>query len=180
MSLQQNTPITFLFARYLSVRTIGLYTLLLLALSACGPEKRDTLQFGGPAPVFETVALDGAPIRLTAMKGAPVILRFFVSNCKYCRADTKIFNDYYKKYGSAGLKIVYISSDSEVAGLTKFVEELGIVFPVVHDPKQRVAELYHVKVVPQTIILDPDHLVIGAILGGVSATELDDLLLKFL
>jgi hypothetical protein len=37
-----------------------------------------------------------------------------------------------------------------------------------------------VKAMPQTIILNPDHQIIGAILGGVSEAEMDMLLGPYL
>jgi hypothetical protein len=43
-----------------------------------------------------------------------------------------------------------------------------------------IANKYRVKMVPQAIVLDPDHKIIAAILGGVSNEQLDNLLGKFL
>jgi len=154
--------------------------LLLPAVAGCGRESKDVLQFGGQAPPFSASDLKGNTFDLSELKGKPVVLRFFVPNCKYCRSDTKIFNEYYKKYSGKGLKIIYINTDDNSDEANKFVDELGIVFPVILDGDRKIAALYRVKIVPQTIVLDPDHKIIGAILGGVSEAELDDLLLKFL
>ena len=79
-----------------------------------------------------------------------------------------------------GLGVIYINTDPQPDEVQKFVDDLEIVFPVVLDPERKIADPYRVHVVPQTIILDPEHRVIGAILGGVSREELDNLLLPFL
>jgi peroxiredoxin len=162
---------------YLSVLLV---TLVFAAFAGCSAGNEDVIQFGGMAPAFNSIDLSGSGISLDKMKGNPVVLRFFVPNCRYCRADTKIFNEYFKKYSGKGLKIIYINTNEQSAEVRKFVDELGILFPVVLDHDQKIAKLYRVKIVPQTIVLDPDHKIVGAILGGVSEAELDDLLLKFL
>ena len=46
--------------------------------------------------------------------------------------------------------------------------------------EKSLAGKFDVKVVPQTITLTPNHTINGAILGGVSREELDDLLGAFL
>lgn len=152
----------------------------LLVFTGCDSGQEDILKFGGSAPSFEGLDMNGSAIKLSAMQGAPVVLRFFVPNCKYCRADTKIFNQYYQKYSTKGLNIVYINTDPNPEEAEKFVKELEIVFPVILDRDRRIANLYRVKVVPQTIVLDPKHTIIGAILGGVTEDELDALLLQFI
>ena len=46
--------------------------------------------------------------------------------------------------------------------------------------KTSVSMSYKVKALPQTIILDPQHKIIAAILGGVSEQELNGLLSPYL
>ena len=169
-------------AKYVFARSTIFFliaSILLVVISGCSSEKKEELEFGNIAPTFNSLDMSGSAVNLAEMKGVPVVLRFFVPNCKYCRADTKIFNEYYQEYLDKGLKIIYVNTDPDLSEAKKFVADLGIVFPVVLDHDQSLAKLYRVKVVPQTIVLDPAHSIIGAILGGVSKAELDDLLLKF-
>jgi peroxiredoxin len=135
---------------------------------------------GDQAPPFMAEDLQGQKVSLESHAGKPVILRFFVPDCKYCRADTAVFNEYFRVYKEKGLGVIYINTDPTPGEVQKFVSDLGITFPVVLDPKRTIADQYRVQVVPQTIILDPAHRVIGAILGGVSKEELDKQLLEFL
>ena len=160
----------------------SLFTLLISVVLfwGCSSETTKKLEFGDTAPAFKIVDLNEKTIDLATMLGQPVILRFFVPNCKYCRADTKVFNKYHSTYSEKGLNIIYINTDQNESEAKKFVNDLNIVFPVVLDSDQKLAQLYRVKVVPQTIVLDPSHSIIGAILGGVSEAELNELLLKFI
>lgn len=146
----------------------------------CTDDAKQALSMGGQAPAFSVEDLQGRLVSLDSHVGKPVILRFFVPDCKFCRADTVVFNDYFRMYKEKGLGVVYINTEPKPGEVQKFVRDLGITFPVVLDPDRKIANQYRVQVVPQTIILDPEHKLIGAILGGVSKEELDTLLLPFL
>ncbi len=159
---------------------IVLITLLSLLFAGCSDQKVKTLQLGDNAPDFELKDLTGNLVSTTKSAGKPMVLRFFDPYCKYCKADTVVFNDFYKKHRDQGLKVVYLNIDPDLEVIKVFVEELKIEFPVVIDANREIATRYRVKVVPQTIILSPQHKILGAILGGVSEAELDDLLAEFL
>ncbi len=162
------------------LRTI-LYVLLVVAVAACGAEKARPLKIGDRAPDFEARDINGRPVSLASYKGSPVVLRFFLTDCPFCRADTPVFNEFYEKYRQQGLKIVYINNTGVAPEeIRRFTEELQIAFPVVIDADKAIAARFHVKALPQTIVLDPDQRIIGAVLGGVSEAELDRLLGPFL
>lgn len=154
---------------------------LLVIVSGCeGSKPEKPLRLGDPAPAFTAVDLAGQPVTLAAWKGKPVVLRFWSTDCKYCRADTPIFNSYFEKYREQGLQVVYISRNPDERVVRDFVADLDIRFPVVIDTKGELAALYHVKLDPQTIIINPEQKIVAAILGGVSEAELQRLLGDYL
>lgn len=147
---------------------------LLLLLNACSgsDQAAKNLKIGDPAPDFSGTDLNGRPVSLAAYKGQPVILRFWSTECKFCRADTPIFNQYFEKYKDAGLRVVYINRQSDEATVRRFVADLDIGFPVLLDKDGSISARYNIKIEPQTIFISPDHKLLGAILGGVSEPEL--------
>lgn len=164
-------------------KKMGMIFLLLCSacfLSGCSDEAPSAIRLGDQAPPFTTNDLQGQAVSLAHHRGKPVVLRFFQPDCKFCRADTAVFNEYYRVHKEKGLGVIYINTEPKPGEVQKFIDELGITFPVVLDPDRTIADQYRVQVVPQTIILSADHRVIGAILGGVSREELDSLLLPFL
>ena len=74
------------------------FLLTLTLLGVCSGVKSARLKMGDPAPEFLVEDLKGKSHRLSDFKGRPVVIRFFVTDCKFCKADTPIFNDYYNKY----------------------------------------------------------------------------------
>jgi len=159
-----------------------LLTGLLLIFTGCSGEtpKAAKLKIGDPAPEFSAVDLEGKRVDLASHLGKPVILRFWSTDCKYCRADTPIFNQYFKKYKEQGLLVVYINRNSEEATVRDFVADLEIGFPVVLDGDGSISKSYSIKIEPQTIFIGPDHRILAAILGGVSEAEFQSLLGGFL
>lgn len=154
---------------------------ILLVVAGCGKEKEERLKIGDQAPDFVINDMNDNPLHLAAWKGKPVILRFWDTECKYCRADTPVFNRYFEKYKEKGLKVVYINTGKESVDVVKnFVKDLGIPFPVVMQKGDEIATLFNVRIVPQTVIINPDQKIIAAILGGVGEAELQELVAKFL
>jgi peroxiredoxin len=165
-----------------SLRRACMLLLLLssLLVSACSSQPDKKLAVGDSAPLFALKSLDGKALNLADMKGSPVLLRFFLTDCKFCRADTPVFNEFYTKYNEQGLKVLYIDSlGVEQKTVKAFAKELGILFPVTQDRGGEVTRKYRVRALPQTIVLGPDHRIKAAILGGVSSEELDRLLAPY-
>jgi peroxiredoxin len=154
--------------------------LLIFLLAACGEEKQPRVQIGDSAPQFTLPDLEGKSISLSDYSGSPVVLRFILIDCKFCRADTPAFKQVYARYGEQGLGMLYIESmGADPAVLEAFAGNLALTFPTLRDVGGEVASKYTVKALPQTIVLSPEHKITAAILGGVSEQELQALLAPY-
>jgi len=144
-------------------------------------ETKKELQLGDPAPDFAIKTLSGEVAVLSSLRGRPVILRFFETGCRFCRADTPAFNRFYTKHKDNGLYVLYIGSfyESRVA-LEKFIEELQLDFPVAMDEGAKLADLYGVKAYPQTIFIGPQGQLLAALLGGVGEPEMEEIFAEYL
>lgn len=153
-------------------------TLLAVLTSGCQPERTGgPLQAGQPAPDFAAKDLDGNVIVLSSLRGRPVIVRFWETNCRYCRADTPIFSAWFGKYQSRGLAVIYVSSFYEkIDKVKEFIAVQNLSFPVVMDSGGRLADLYQVKLYPQTFVISPEGLILANLFGGVGEAELRELI----
>lgn len=149
---------------------------LCFLLGCSSDEPLQRLKIGDKAPAFVGLDLQGEAFNLADFSGEPVIIRFWDTSCKYCKADTPVFNSLQDKYSDKGLHIAYINTLSNLEEVNQFVEDLGINFPVLMDDGGVIASAYSIRVVPQTIVIDRSHTIIGAISGGVSEEILLDLL----
>ena len=160
---------------------ILLATLSVLLSVSCSQEKNTPLKVGDQGPEFSLQDLDGEVFTLSQHKGVPVVMRFFLTDCKFCKADTPIFNEFHTSYGATELAMIYIDSLSVGSmALEAFRKEHGIRFPIADDPGGSVSKEYKVKALPQTVILDPQHKIIAAVLGGISREELQNILAPYL
>ena len=152
-----------------------------LLAAACSGDKSSRLKIGDRAPSFSIVDLQGQEITSGEWQGSPVILRFWDTECKYCRADSPIINSYFDTYREQGLKVLYVATANETIERVKaYIEELDIGFPVALDKDGTMAKEYQVSLVPQTIFISPDQKIITAVLGGVGEAELQELLGPYL
>jgi peroxiredoxin len=156
-------------------------TVVLLLLNSCSGGSTKPIRIGDTVSPFSGIDLENKTFTLSSHKGKPVIVRFFLIDCPYCRADTPIFNKFYEKYRQKGLDIVYINNDgNNIEAVKNFARELDIRFPVIFDPEGKIAKQYNVRIQPLTLVLSPEHKLLAALLGGVSEAELDELLGKYL
>ncbi len=151
----------------------------LVAWSCSGEAPDKNLKIGDSAPGFSGTDLEGNEVSLSDYAGKPMVIRFWSTECKYCRADTPVFLKYYQKYRENRLGVLYININSPREDVERFVEELNISFPVILDDRT-IADKFNIHLVPQTIVLDTEHTIIAAILGGISQRDLQELLSPYL
>jgi len=165
-----------------NILAVGYCFLLVVLISGCVQDDSEQgLQLGGVAPDFAVKDLSGNVAVLSNFTGSPVILRFFETDCRFCRADTAVFKGFYSKNKEKGLHILYIGSFYENReALQAFIEELGIGFPVAMDMDAKLADLYDIRAYPQTLFISPDQKLLAALLGGVSEAEMVEILGEFL
>lgn len=154
-------------------------TLLLLMFFCfgCSDQERSFKEIGvgDTAPDFCVKDLDGNVVILSYFEESPVVLRFFETDCRFCRADTPVINTYYEKYREKGLKVFYLSASTESKEkVENFLDLVDVTFPVIMDHDAKIADLYNVLLYPQTIILGPGRKVLAIVPGGVGEAELNE------
>jgi peroxiredoxin len=70
-------------------------------------------QPGDTAPDFELPALDAAPVRLSAMRGAWVVLHFTATWCPYCDAELAHLGELAREYSTRNVKVVVVDLQEE-------------------------------------------------------------------
>ncbi len=153
-----------------------------LLLGGCQEKPQiEELDVGDVAPDFAAKDLNGNVIVLSSFAGKPVVVRFVETNCRFCKADTPIFNSYFEKYQGNGLQVIYISAFSDdKAAVEQFIDLLEVSFPMVLDRQAKLADLYDVLIYPQTFMIGPDRLIKGNLYGGVGEAEFNEILGEYL
>jgi peroxiredoxin Q/BCP len=101
---------------------------------------------GEAAPDFELASDSGERIRLSELRGRPVVLYFYPKDdTPGCTKQACSFRDSYGEFEERGAAILGVSPDSE-ASHVRFKEKFGLPFTLLADPDHEVAEQYGVWV----------------------------------
>ena len=105
----------------------------------------------GEAPSFQSVLLDGRTVNLEDYSGKPVLLHFWAEWCPFCKLEESSISEIAKDWPV--LTVAYQSGDKEA--VQKHMKERGIEsWPTIVDDDSRLAELFGVKGVPTSYIID--------------------------
>lgn len=114
--------------------------------------------------------------KLSELRGKWVIIDFWASWCRPCRAENPHMVEVYNKYNSKGLEIFGVSLDKSANSWKQAIVADGLRWTQVSDLKYWDAEpakIYGVKSIPATVILSPEGKVVAKNLRG---EELDKFL----
>lgn len=101
---------------------------------------------GQQAPDFELPDQGGNPVRLSSLRGGPVVLYFYPkADTPGCTTQACGVRDRRGDYQRAGAVVLGVSPDP-VAKLEKFADKHGLAFALLSDEDHHVAELYGVWV----------------------------------
>lgn len=164
--------------------------LLLASGTAAGtaPEPAKALDLVRPARLemavdFEVPTLDHGSLRLSGLRGKVVFVNFWATWCDPCREEMPAMERLQQRYRDRGLVVVALSVDAQVSRVDPFVRDRRFTFAVGLDGKMRVANLYRVRALPSTFIVDREGRLASVALGprewdGPSAHALFDAMLS--
>jgi len=146
---------------------------------------------GEEAPDFELQNQDGEPVRLSSLRGKPVVLYFYPkADTPGCTTQACGIRDRRGEYESAGAAVLGVSPD-EPKKLRKFADKYDLDFTLLADTEHEVAEAYGVWAeksmygrkywgnLRATFVIDPDGR-IATVLPKVSPKTHDDEVLEAL
>jgi thiol-disulfide isomerase/thioredoxin len=110
---------------------------------------------GQPAPAFSLPGI-AAPVNLNAYLGKVVYLDFWASWCGPCKKSFPWMNNLQAKYAAKGLKVIAVNLDAEQADAKQFLETTPAMFDIAFDPKGMVAQQYHVRGMPTSLLIGRD------------------------
>jgi peroxiredoxin Q/BCP len=102
----------------------------------------DWIEPGERAPAFTLTADDGSKVRLSDLKGRPIVLYFYPrDDTPGCTREACAFRDLKADLAARGAVVLGVSSDS-LASHAKFRDKYGLNFPLLADTGHKVAEKY--------------------------------------
>ena len=180
--------------RFLSSAAIA--AMMLLAFSGCGNKKnsplspaeepaRDmsqympSLEIGSEAPDFEAPDVMGHPVKLSDYNGKYVVLDFWASWCKDCRAEMPAMKKLYTAYAPKDVEFLGVSFDTDLQTLVDYGMEADIPWMQVCNQikwkENPISASYDLHWIPTMFLVSPEMKILGV---AFTADEMEALLAK--
>lgn len=110
---------------------------------------------GKPAPDFTLKRLDnGAAVKLSDLKGKPLVLNFWASWCGPCKQSFPALDGLYAELHERGLEVLAVSVDESRKDADAFLAAHPHRMSVLFDPQAKAAEAFGVDGMPSTFVID--------------------------
>jgi thioredoxin-dependent peroxiredoxin len=143
---------------------------------------------GKPAPDFELASDADELVKLSSLRGKPVVLYFYPKdNTSGCTTQACGIRDAWGEFEAAGAVVLGVSPDG-VASHKKFKGDFELPFSLLSDPDHAVSEAYgvwqektrygrtYLGIVRSTFVIGPDGTVIKAMRNVKPETHADKVL----
>jgi len=136
-------------------------------------EKNDVLQVGDTAPDFSLIDMKGEKHQLSDYRGQGVFLNFWGTWCKPCEREFPLMDKQYQKVKDQGLQILAVNIGESDFAVQKFIDRLGLTFPVLIDNNKSVMETYNINPLPTTFLINPEGKIEKIITGEMSEESIN-------
>ena len=150
---------------------------LALVASAAGAQP---VKPGVRAPNINLPALTGSRVKLSELRGHPVVVSFWATWCGPCRAEFPELIKLQQQYESIGLRVLGVNGlDQEQTtkkpkkAVQQFVDNFAVSFPIALDELGQTRRAFHIVLIPTTVFIDSAGVIQHVHEGAMSREELD-------
>ncbi|PYZ92136.1 alkyl hydroperoxide reductase [Salipaludibacillus keqinensis] len=134
-------------------------------------EDRGLVDVGHEAPDFIIKDVNDEEIHLEDYEGQGVYLTFWATYCSYCRDKMEYLKANYDEYQDKGVEIIGVNVNESSVQVQRFIDRHNVPYPNPIDRDMLVGNAYGVTVLPHTLLIDEDGVVVERTIGG--KTEAD-------
>lgn len=106
------------------------------------------------APDFNLPTLKGGKVQLSQHRGEVVYVDFWATWCAPCRKSLPWMEQMHEKYKDLGFTIIGVSMDGKREVTEKFIKANGVNFTIARDPKGKIADVFGVRGMPSSYLID--------------------------
>jgi cytochrome c biogenesis protein CcmG/thiol:disulfide interchange protein DsbE len=121
-----------------------------------------------PAPDFALAGLDGAPVRLSELRGQVVLVNYWATWCGPCRAEMPMIQAAYDEYRERGFAVLAVNAREDRQTVAAYLAEGRLSFPALLDHDGAVGAAYQATVMPSSFFIDRAGVVRAVYKGPMS------------
>lgn len=159
--------------------TVLVFSLLFMSISNAAPINLTELKVPQRAPNFSLIDLDKKLHTLNDYLGKPLIVNFWASWCRPCRAELPAFNRAWAKVKDQGVQMLAINIGEDPNAIYSFIQDFPIDFRILLDPESDELNNWQMHGLPTTYILNAKGEVVYQAIGE-REWDNDQLLTKIL
>jgi peroxiredoxin len=122
------------------------------------------------APALKITYLSGKTADIT-LGTSPVVLTFFASWSNNCRDYLTKIEKLYQEYAGKDVQFITVTDQQELDTVKKYQKESRLTLPLYADSSRDTLRNYKVKVVPKTLIINKQGVIIDALEGNPPGIE---------
>jgi cytochrome c biogenesis protein CcmG/thiol:disulfide interchange protein DsbE len=134
------------------------------------PHAIPTTTIGSTAADFSLESLDGDRVRLSELRGRPVVLNFWSTWCGPCVHEHPLLQAAAKRHPEITFLGLLYGDEPDRA--RDYLKRAGSVYPILIDDSQRIVVDYGVAGVPETFFIAADGTIVEKVSGAVSQAQL--------
>ena len=132
-------------------------SVLLITGCSTGPDQGPRV--GKPAPDFQFQTADGQSTSLSNLRGKPVLLNFWATECPPCVWEMPWLQEVYEEWSAKGLVLLAINIGESSSRVQEFMQSEGLSLPVVLDEEGDIAQKYNIIGIPSTFFVDKEGVI---------------------
>jgi peroxiredoxin len=114
---------------------------------------------GDAAPGFSLKDVNGSTVTLASFKGRVVFLTFWATWCRSCKEELAHLNALQRKYADKGFTVLSICLEQSDAIVANYMKKNPVIFPVLVDKGDDVADAYRFSGLPASFIIGKDGII---------------------
>lgn len=151
---------------------------IVFALVSNAKEDKTIYKVGDEAPDFTLKQVNDnnelETVQLSDFEGKGIMLNFWATYCPPCEKEMPYMQELYPEYKEKGIEIIAVSLDSTELVIDNFIDKYDLTFPIPHDTKGQVMDLYKVGNLPSTLFINPDGIIEETVEGALSLDRLEE------
>jgi cytochrome c biogenesis protein CcmG, thiol:disulfide interchange protein DsbE len=120
-----------------------------------------------------TPASSDGTIALGELRGTPIVLNVWSTDCVPCRGETPVLQSEWERLGPRGVLFLGVNVRDRPADARRYREQYDVTYPSVEEQRADTARELGVRGVPETLFISKSGEIVGRVIGGASLGQIE-------